>query len=116
MLHERVAAKGLALTTEVTALTHRLRGDPTRFTQALLNLAGNAVKFTDTGEVAVRVACLQEKDGRVLVRAEVQESGIGVAPDVLGACSHPSSRASIPPAASTAAPAWAWSSPAAWPG
>ncbi len=84
MLHERVAAKGLALTTEVTALTHRLRGDPTRFTQALLNLAGNAVKFTDTGEVAVRVACLQEKDGRVLVRAEVQDSGIGVAPDVLG--------------------------------
>ena len=56
-----------------------LRGDPARIRQVLLNLAGNAVKFTAEGEVVIRV-WLAERDGdELLVRFEVSDTGIGIA-------------------------------------
>ncbi|MDO9711098.1 hybrid sensor histidine kinase/response regulator [Paracraurococcus lichenis] len=60
-------------------LPGRLRGDPTRLRQVLLNLVGNAVKFTEAGSIAVQAT---PEAGGALVRFEVQDTGIGIAPGV----------------------------------
>src|SRR6202040_2902872 len=56
-------------------------GDPTRLRQILINFVGNAIKFTDSGEVIVRVKT-GGKDG--LLRFEVSDTGIGISPEVQG--------------------------------
>jgi signal transduction histidine kinase/DNA-binding response OmpR family regulator len=66
------------------ALRQSFHGDPTRLRQILLNLVGNAIKFTEAGSVAVDV-CFAEKsplEGTPLLRFEVSDTGIGMAPDV----------------------------------
>ncbi|MFT7465161.1 MAG: two-component system sensor histidine kinase/response regulator [Pseudohongiellaceae bacterium] len=60
-----------------------LRGDPGRVRQILLNLAGNAIKFTSDGEVVISVQLLSESDGEVELSFEVRDTGIGIAPDNL---------------------------------
>lgn len=67
----------LDLAPEVARLS--LRGDPMRLEQILLNLAGNAVKFTEQGSISVRARLVQESSAEVLLRCEVQDSGIGIA-------------------------------------
>lgn len=62
----------------------QLLGDPTQLQQALLNYAANAVKFTDTGRVTVRSFVQSEAPDSVLVRFEVEDTGIGIPPDALG--------------------------------
>jgi len=75
-------AKGLELRHEVPRLP-LLRGDAMRLQQALLNYAANAVKFTERGYVAIR-ASLAEDDGTlVTLRFEVEDSGVGIAPEAL---------------------------------
>jgi PAS domain S-box-containing protein len=83
MLQERAHAKHLRITSEIGDLPPHLLGDPTRLQQALLNYAGNAVKFTEHGHIALRVECLSEDDDSALLRFEVEDSGIGIAPDAL---------------------------------
>jgi PAS domain S-box-containing protein len=83
MLFDRAQAKNLKLVAETHATSCRLLGDPTRIQQALLNYASNAVKFTEAGTVTLRVALLEESDDSALVRFEVQDTGIGIAPDKL---------------------------------
>lgn len=56
----------------------QLHGDPTRIRQVLLNLLGNAIKFTDVGEVEMKADCLQESGGRVTVEFCVRDTGIGI--------------------------------------
>ena len=79
--------KGLELGIEVGAgadtFPDHLRGDPTRLQQALLNYATNAVKFTDAGRVTLRAVLLDDGEADVRVRFEVQDTGIGIAPDAL---------------------------------
>ena len=55
-----------------------LRGDPARLRQVLLNLASNAVKFTDAGEVVIRAQVEDETDAGPVVRFEVTDTGLGL--------------------------------------
>jgi two-component system sensor histidine kinase/response regulator len=81
MLQERAYAKQLQLTSEIGSLPPHLLGDPTRLQQALLNYAGNAVKFTEQGRVALRIRCVEKDSGSALIRFEVADTGNGIAPD-----------------------------------
>jgi len=83
ILAERVKAKGLHLLIETAHLSHQLLGDPTRLQQALLNYATNAVKFTETGTVILRAMLQEETAESVMLRFEVQDSGIGITPEAM---------------------------------
>ncbi|MBI4743000.1 MAG: ABC transporter substrate-binding protein [Betaproteobacteria bacterium] len=86
MLHNRAAAKHLRLTAEVGPPPCPLLGDPTRLQQALLNYATNAIKFTESGNVTLRVAVADEDKGcadSALLRFEVEDTGIGIGADAL---------------------------------
>ncbi len=58
-----------------------VRGDPVRLRQVLMNLISNAIKFTDKGEVWVKVSTVDIVPGRILARFEVHDTGVGIAPD-----------------------------------
>ncbi len=64
-------------------LPHELRGDAQRLLQVLTNLVGNAIKFTDHGHVAVHVQRLEQDADRIVLRFSVQDTGIGIAPEVI---------------------------------
>ncbi len=81
ILYDRAQAKNIKLLIESAPLP-RLLGDPTRLQQALLNYATNAIKFTETGSVTLRAKPEEETDDNVLVRFEVQDTGIGIPPEV----------------------------------
>jgi len=83
MLNDRLQAKHLELHTEMGNLPSNLLGDSTRIQQALLNYAINAVKFTEVGSVVLRAQLVEEDENSALIRFEVQDTGIGIAPEVL---------------------------------
>jgi len=79
---ERAQNKGLALMFLLQdEVPSAVQGDPTRLRQILTNLIGNALKFTDQGEVVVRVTTLEQDEETVWLRFEVCDTGIGIAPD-----------------------------------
>ncbi|WP_298602949.1 hybrid sensor histidine kinase/response regulator [Zoogloea sp.] len=80
IVFNQAQAKQLKLLIETQALPRPLRGDPTRLRQALLNYANNAIKFTEAGSVTLRTSLAGETADSVLVRFEVQDTGIGIAP------------------------------------
>ena len=84
MLHDRAAAKNLKLCIEHGELPPRLRGDPTRLQQALLNYATNAIKFTERGTITLRANIAEESGDEVVLRLEVSDTGIGIPPAVQG--------------------------------
>ena len=82
--------KGLELICELESGTPcRLRGDPGRLRQVVLNLLGNAVKFTPKGEVALKVGCEREDESRVTLHFTVQDTGIGFPQDRASALFEP---------------------------
>ena len=82
MLAGQAKAKSLELTGVVAPeVPTRLRGDPGRLRQILTNLVGNAIKFTHAGKVVIRVTPEQEMVADVLVRFEIQDTGIGIPPE-----------------------------------
>ncbi len=85
LLASPAQSKGLELATFVEPeVPSSLRGDPGRVRQVLVNLVGNAVKFTDRGEVVVRVSA-QARDGEsVTVRFSVRDTGIGIPTEAQG--------------------------------
>jgi two-component system sensor histidine kinase/response regulator len=83
-LHAETAhRKGLELVMTIAPdAPSRVRGDPVRLRQVLLNLVGNAIKFTQTGEVVVEVAAARAGLEHTTLRVEVTDTGIGIAPEV----------------------------------
>jgi PAS domain S-box-containing protein len=81
VLAVRAQQKGLELACHIPPeVPDALIGDPQRLQRIILNLAGNAVKFTQHGEVVVRVAVESRSDQRVSLRISVTDTGIGIAP------------------------------------
>ncbi|HEX2064586.1 MAG TPA: ATP-binding protein, partial [Acidimicrobiales bacterium] len=86
LLAEKAHAKGLELVCLVPPeVPTALRGDPGRLRQVVTNLVDNAVKFTEEGEVVVRVDVAEEDADHVTIRFEVTDTGIGLAPDTKAA-------------------------------
>jgi PAS domain S-box-containing protein len=83
LIGESARAKGLAIVVEGDGVPLWLRGDAMRLRQALLNYASNAVKFTERGSVTLRAQLLAEDGDELLVRFEIADTGIGIAPDKL---------------------------------
>ncbi len=82
MVATRAAAKGLELASLVDHdITEAFRGDPFRLRQILSNLAANAVKFTDKGEVVLRAKRHARSADKVTIRFEVTDTGIGISPE-----------------------------------
>ena len=78
MLADRAEARHLELIADAPRLPWSLLGDSTRVTQALLNYAGNAVKFTESGSVTLRYNVLEENSDSVLLRLDVIDTGPGI--------------------------------------
>ncbi len=75
--------KGLALSYRLHPdVPEHLRGDPTRLRQILINLVGNAIKFTEEGVVRIRLEPGEKAEGRQALHFEVSDSGVGIAPEV----------------------------------
>ena len=79
----RVQAKGLKLQMVADTSLPELQGDETRLKQALLNYVANAIKFTESGTITLRTVKQQESVDSVLIRFEVQDTGIGIAPEAV---------------------------------
>ncbi|MBN9695585.1 MAG: response regulator [Zoogloea sp.] len=86
---EEARIKGIELRCEPLPMLGALLGDATRLRQALLNLVNNAVKFTESGWVEVRVERRDEDAESVLLRFAVRDTGIGVASEVLAQLFQP---------------------------
>jgi len=81
LFSETVRRKGLDLTTRVAETVPRfLLGDEDRLCQVLVNLVGNAIKFTEKGMVAVRVTRAEESETEATLHFEVEDTGIGILP------------------------------------
>ncbi len=83
MIEVPAREKGLEVVVDAEDLPLALRGDPTRLTQALVNLLGNAVKFTSRGAITLRCRRIEAAQGRCFMRFEVHDTGPGVPPDRL---------------------------------
>jgi two-component system sensor histidine kinase/response regulator len=81
LVGQRAQEKGLELLLDVdTAIPHRLEGDPFRLGQVLTNLVGNAIKFTERGEVRLAVRPARRQSGRIELAFSVSDTGIGIEP------------------------------------
>jgi len=84
MMAFQAATKGLELIVNVhPEVPERVMGDPQRLRQCLINLLGNAIKFTKSGEIAVDVCAVGNHEGRVLTHFEVRDTGMGIAEKTL---------------------------------
>ncbi|MCI0652275.1 MAG: ATP-binding protein [Planctomycetes bacterium] len=99
LMRERANAKGLAFSVQYCdSIPHTIVTDPTRFRQILMNLVGNAIKFTESGEVRISVA-IEESEctdsiGLVrLLRLEIADTGIGMKDEQVAMLFHPFTQA-----------------------
>jgi len=80
VIGDSVRAKGLSLHIDIAGIPQALNGDPTRLRQALMNYLSNAVKFTERGSIRLNGRLIEETDEGYLVRFEIIDTGIGIAP------------------------------------
>jgi signal transduction histidine kinase/FixJ family two-component response regulator/HPt (histidine-containing phosphotransfer) domain-containing protein len=80
LLAPLAADKGLKVRLENTVTHDALMGDPARLRQILNNLVGNAVKFTESGEISIAVSQTEISPARVMLRMAVADTGIGISP------------------------------------
>ncbi|ASV73361.1 Sensory transduction histidine kinase [Thermogutta terrifontis] len=91
LMRIRAEEKKLPLRLEVlTPLPDLIISDPVRIRQILINLIGNAIKFTEQGEVRVRVSCMpQEEPDHARLRLDVIDTGIGIPPELMARLFQP---------------------------
>jgi PAS domain S-box-containing protein len=82
LLAERASSKKLELITSIDPLPSNLLGDPGRIRQVLVNLVGNAVKFTQKGEVRITAKIEAHSNTSATLRVEVADTGIGISPRI----------------------------------
>lgn len=88
--------KGVKVVSEIDpALPEYLIGDPTRLNQILFNLAGNAVKFTDEGQVTIKVEVLGKSTTDCALAFKISDTGIGIAPDKISSIFDSFTQASL---------------------
>jgi len=79
---EKSSAKGLELIFETDeTVPNNLVGDPLRLGQILINFTNNAVKFTEKGEISIRIRSREESESEALLYFEVKDTGIGITPE-----------------------------------
>jgi CheY-like chemotaxis protein len=80
LISQKISEKGLQLLIDLPEelAQQAMRGDPVRLGQILLNLAGNASKFTASGSITISVQSSEEDDASILLRFEVRDTGIGI--------------------------------------
>ncbi|MBT3196349.1 MAG: response regulator [Gammaproteobacteria bacterium] len=77
--------KGLAIELDIAPeVPHYLNGDPNRLGQILINLMGNAIKFTDQGKVITQILLEQQQDKKIVLKFRVSDTGIGISEEHLG--------------------------------
>ncbi len=82
LLGTRAKEKGLALELHWEAgPSHHVTGDALRLRQVIVNLVGNAIKFTERGHVLLRASCAESGEGMRRVRVAIEDTGIGIAPE-----------------------------------
>ena len=84
LIADSAEAKGLQVAVDYDDVPLLLHGDATRLRQGLLNFASNALKFTEQGRIDLRAKLLEDHGRELLVRFEVEDTGIGIAADKLG--------------------------------
>jgi len=96
MQDEPARLKGLQLTCEIAStLPGRLCGDALRLEQILLNYLGNAIKFSEFGQILIRACALQDDATGVLLRIEVSDQGIGLSPEQQSRIFQPFAQADV---------------------
>ena len=94
MIEPRTRDKGIVFSLKVCdGLADGYRGDPLRLSQVLMNLASNAVKFTESGEVELSVRAIERSDSDSLLEFSVRDTGIGLLPEQLSRLFRPFSQA-----------------------
>jgi signal transduction histidine kinase len=96
LLLDRLSGKGLELRKDIAGdIPGSLRGDPARLRQVLVNLLGNAVKFTSQGQVELACRLLGSSDGQAWLRFEVRDTGIGMDAETLARLFKPFVQADV---------------------
>jgi two-component system, sensor histidine kinase and response regulator len=84
LLAEKARARNVRVVSILGAdVPQYVTGDVTRVRQILVNLVGNAVKFTENGDISIRVELVSREPQHLLLRFDVRDTGIGVAPDIM---------------------------------
>ncbi|NEW87929.1 response regulator [Rhodopseudomonas sp. WA056] len=85
IIEPEIRGKGIELKIDIDPrLPPSLSGDAARIRQVLLNLASNAVKFTERGSIAIVLTCVKRNDSHATVEWQVTDTGIGISPDRVG--------------------------------
>ncbi|MCP5425016.1 MAG: response regulator [Gammaproteobacteria bacterium] len=96
LMRERARRKGLRLLTDLPdTMPSGVRGDAGRFRQVMVNLVGNALKFTEKGSVTIRLRVTEHREDRLTVQCNVQDTGIGIAPAFQDAIFDPFTQADV---------------------